>query len=45
MAMVEQGIVVGETLGGEELLRIEAAVGLPELGVPLVRYVSETVVE
>jgi hypothetical protein len=44
MAMIEERIVVGEALGGEKLLRIQGAVGLPELGVPLVRYVAQTMV-
>jgi len=44
VAVVEQGIVVGEPLGGEELLGIEAAVGLAELGVALMGDLTQAVV-
>jgi hypothetical protein len=44
MAMVKERIVVGEALCGEELLRIESAVGLPELGMALVRYAAKPMV-
>jgi hypothetical protein len=44
MAVIEERIVVGEALGGEQLLRIQGAVGLPELGVTFVRNVAQTMV-
>lgn len=44
VAVVEQRIVVAETLGAEQFLVVERAVGFAELGVAFGRYFSKSVV-
>ena len=44
MPVVEQGRVGGEALLAHQLLGVEAAVGLAELGVPLARHLADAAV-
>lgn len=42
--VVEQGRIVGEAFGGKKLLGIKAAIGLAELGMALMGYLTQLVI-
>ncbi len=44
MAVIKQRIVVGEAFGTEELLGIQASIRLPELGMTLMRDLSQAMI-